>query len=223
MISLCIATRKRPEVFKQMCLSVIETASNPDDVEIVSYHDNDDSSVYEYMGNHKEVMGERTDPHRAANACQKIATGPIYMFGADDVMFDERYPNWDKFVKEAFDKFPDKILFVYPNNHRQRSAFGMMGFLHKNWIDTVGYFLPPDLPRRGDCWINDVARRLNRMFYTNNMGVRDLMIREDETHREYGELCEKTDCLRRYKSGKMAARRARDVKLLQNFIDNFNS
>ena len=157
MISIILPTRGRPEFFKRMCLSVLDNASEPNDIEFVSYRDNDDPSIYEYFGNHKEVSGNRINHSQTFNECYKIAVGPIYMFATDDMVFYTK--EWDKHVKEAFDQSVDKIIFVYANNKYTRSSFGTVGFLHKNWIDTVGYFTPPYFAAwYTDHWINDVAK-----------------------------------------------------------------
>ena len=111
MISICTPTRGRPESFKKMCLSVLENATEPDDIEFIVYRDDDDESVYEYIGNHKEIVGERIIQSQMYNECYKIATGSIYMFLPDDMLFCTK--DWDTYVKEAFDKSVDKIIFVY--------------------------------------------------------------------------------------------------------------
>src|SRR3989344_4010932 len=120
MISICLPTRGRPESFKKMCLSVLENAAEPDDIEFISYHDKDDTSIYEYVGNHKEIIGERIIQSAMFNECHKIATGPIYMFMVDDMIFDTK--GWDKSVKEVFDRSSDKIIFVFPSDGIGRHA-----------------------------------------------------------------------------------------------------
>ncbi len=177
MISLCITSRGRPELFKRMCLSVLDNASDPNDIEFVTYRDNDDPSIYEYFGNHKEVISDRIIQSQMYNECYKIAIGPIYMFAADDVVFYTK--EWDKYVKEAFDKSADKIIFVYPNDKFARSSFGTCGFLHKNWIDTVGYFTPPYFTAWYiDHWINDVAAKINRRVFLRLVVIREIGVEE---------------------------------------------
>ena len=141
MISICLPTRGRPEAFKRMCQSALTLATNPNDIEFVSYHDNDDPAVYEYIGNHKEVFGARIIQSNMYNFCYKVATGPICAFIPDDCVFYTQ--GWDEIIRGIFDASGDKILFVHPNDKYHRSRFGALGFLHKNWIDTVGYFIPP--------------------------------------------------------------------------------
>ena len=219
MISICIPTRKRPEVFKQACSSVLATAEKPDEIEFVSYQDDDDDSVYEHIGNFKHIVGPRVGPHISANECQKAATGDIYMFMPDDMLIEDF--GWDTKVKEAYDLYPDKILFVHFNDHRRRSSFGNLGCLHKNWIDVVGYGMRPDIFRRGDCWINDVSRKLERRFFIRSIGVKNIDIREDETHKDFIAKSESSKCVEIYKSEAMYLEREKDVQLLQNFINNF--
>ena len=216
MISICTPTRGRPESFKKMCLSVLENASNLNDIEFVVYRDNDDESAYEYVGNHKEIRGERLYADPTYNMCQKVATGPIYMFVPDDIIFETK--DWDEQVKNVFDKFADKIIAVYFDNGTG-FAFGV-GCLHKNWIDTVGYFLNPDLCRRGDVWISRIAKNLNRRVFLRRVVYKDQNITEDQTHAEYLMEYERTNCYEQYH--KMRPIRSRDQALLQTFIDNYN-
>ncbi len=228
MISLCITSRGRPELFKRMCLSVLDNASDPNDIEFVTYRDNDDPSIYEYFGNHKEVISDRIIQSQMYNECYKIAIGPIYMFAADDVVFYTK--EWDKYVKEAFDKSADKIIFVYPNDQYYRSGFGQVGFLHKNWTDTVGYFFPPYFAAQyADNWINDIAAKINRKVFLRPVIVKHLGINEDrthivdKTHIEYMKKGRKINCKVIYRSEEKEAERTRDAKLLQNFINNFKT
>lgn len=221
MISFCVPTRNRPDIFKAMCLSVLNTVTNPNDIEFVVYRDDDDESIYEYVGNYKEVRGKRIYPGTSINECQKVATGPIYLSVPDDVVFENK--GWDEKVNDAFDKSADKIIFVYFNDHYLRSNFGSIGCVHKNWVDAVGYFLSPDLCRGNDIWINEVGRSINRMVYINGVGYKDLRILEDQTHIEYLAEDERSNCTERYNSESMKVARSRDAQLLQNFIDNFKS
>ena len=80
MISICIPARGRPTIFKRFWDSVLDNASHPDNIEVISYHDNDDPSVYEYRGNHVEIIADRqrTPLSNTINECVKLAKGPIY-------------------------------------------------------------------------------------------------------------------------------------------------
>lgn len=222
MISLCFATRGRSEIFKQMCLSALETADEPNDVEFVSYHDHDDLSVYEYVGNHKEVFGERMSIILAANESQKIAEGPIYMYGADDMIFKTK--GWDIKVKEVFKEYPDKVVLVCPDNDNWKVwKFGVTGFIHKNWIQTLGHFLNPHPDAQSaDQWLNEVAGLIDRRVHLPDVVVEHINIR-DEVHKEKNRRGRAEQYTKRYYLPEMAELRKKEAELLQKFIKNFKS
>jgi hypothetical protein len=197
---------------------MLETAANPENIEFVSYHDHDDVSPYEYIGNHKEIIGPRIGPS-SANECQKIASGPIYMFIGDDILF-ETY-GWDTKVEAAFDAVPDKIALVFFNEEGAKDPqFACIGCLHKNWIDTVGYLFKSDIIRSGDRWINDIAHHLNRKVYLNDVHIKNTDIR-DVTRSEYVARAHASGHAEYYKTLKKT--RNQDIELLRRFIKNFKS
>ena len=70
------------------------------------------------------------------------------MHCGDDLTFDT--PGWDGVVREAFEQTPDKILFAYGNDLGPHGeTFGTHGFVHRRWVETLGYFVPPLSPRTG--------------------------------------------------------------------------
>lgn len=221
MISICISTRNRPEIFKQMCLSALEMAFEPDGIEFVSYHDKDDTAVYEYMGNHKEVVGDRIGVILGNNASQKMATGTIYMYGADDMIFKTK--GWDIKVKEVFDRYPDKIVLVCPDNDNWRIwKFGVTGFVHQNWIDTLGHFLNPHPDAQSaDRWLNEVAVALSRRVHLTDVIVEHINIR-DQVHKEKNHRGREQQYTKRYYLPEMAEMRKKEIELLNKFILNFN-
>lgn len=220
MISICLPTRGRPESFKQMCLSALENAFEPNDIEFVSYHDKDDDSVYEYVGNHKEVVGERMLQSATFNECQKIAKGPIFMFMVDDMVFETK--GWDTIVRETFEASNDKILFAYPNDGiGHHAGFGVVGFMHKNWIDTVGYFLPPYFAaQRADNWINALAGRIGRRVCLEHVSLKHTSLFEDKSPAEKEKM---NNAKRIYYSKERHDERERDAMRLQSFIDNYKT
>jgi len=225
MISLCFATRGRPEIYKQMCQSALDLADNPDNIEFISYHDNDDLSVYEYIGHHKEVIGPGSGENKLniiqmANECQKIATGPIYMFGADDIVFLTK--GWDKRVLEEFEKFEDKIALVCPDSIDWGIwKYGTMGFLHKNWIDATGYFLCPiDGAQVGDRWLNDVAMGINRRVHMLDVKTHHNNVR-DHVHRRKNRQGRNEQWTKKYWLPKVVEVRERDIRVLKEYIENF--
>jgi hypothetical protein len=143
MISICVPSRKRSGAFYNMCSSALDMAYDKSNIEFVVFRDLDDVVLYNYIGNTKEVRGTRTARiFQMWNECHRSATGPIYMFMADDFVFNSK--DWDKEVVDEFDKIEDKILLLSVDNGPlwYKYGFSGLGFLHKNWTDTLGYLFP---------------------------------------------------------------------------------
>lgn len=218
-ISICVATRKRPDMFKRMCESVLSLADNPDNIEFLICRDKDDDSIYEYPGNCKVFVDDRTAVDFRLNEAWKSASGNIYGFNADDILFETK--GWDTMVINKFNEYPDKIVYVYPNNHYARSLFGIIGFVHKNWTDTVGYFIKPDFSRRADCWLNALSKNIGRKGYINSFGIKNINILDDEVHREYIESAEEVGDVKKYHSKEMRNQRIKDAKKLNDCINTY--
>ena len=95
------------------------------------------------------------------------------------------------------------------------------GFVHKNWVNTIGYFLPPYFSSdKNDVWLTDVARRTGRLckidIFTEHLhpsvGKHDW----DETHNERLERGRRDDVHVLYRSKQ--DERNRDAQKLKDFI-----
>jgi len=180
MISFLCPTRGRPENVSTLMRSALETASNPRDLEFVFYVDKDDKHTYQRLvsnplfivtvpdGKEHEVQtrwvgGERIVLSQMWNECYKVATGPFYYHMGDDNVFQT--DGWDTQLLEAFEKYPDRILFAHGKDGSPHDAtgFGTHGVIHKNWVETVGYFVPPYFSSDyNDTWLNEVSRAIGR-------------------------------------------------------------
>ena len=89
------------------------------------------------------------------------------MHCGDDIVF--RTKGWDTEVVDALNMYPGKIAFVWCNDYappNDRSDFGTHGFVHRNWTDVVGRFVPPYFVSDfNDTWFNDVADALGVRVY----------------------------------------------------------
>ena len=159
-------------------------ADEPDSVEVVFYIDNDDLPSVEaaewlrnnaVLGVVHYVVGDRIVLSKMWNRCYEESSKEILMHCGDDIVF--RSQHWDTLVKEEFEKVPDKILFVYGRDGitPDEEEFGTHGFIHRNWVETVGYFVPPYFNYGlNDEWLVEVATGLNRKkfipeLYTEHM------------------------------------------------------
>jgi 2-polyprenyl-3-methyl-5-hydroxy-6-metoxy-1,4-benzoquinol methylase len=160
MISILAPTRGRPANMKKVVESARATATN---FEFVFYIDSDDTpskDMADTLGV-KYVVGERIVLSQMWNEAYKVAVGDIIMHGGDDLIF--RTNGWDSAIENELKNVPDKILFVYCDDGYTKTEFGTHGFVHRNWIDVVGYFVPPYFSSDyNDTWLNDVADMIGR-------------------------------------------------------------
>ena len=169
MISLLLPTRQRPSQLARLVESVNATATDPSRIELVTYTDDDDPSydALELDIHWVRVRGPRLHDGLVNlsvkwNECHAVAQGDIYMHCGDDIIF--RTTGWDDVVRQAFDNVPDKILFAFGRDgYQDGNNFGTHGFIHRNWIEAVGYLFPPlFVGDWNDTFLNDVSKRLNR-------------------------------------------------------------
>lgn len=163
MISVLLPSRGRPHNVQRLYNSLKSTTIGK--WEMVVRLDTDDPSRDEYP-NHPEIMyvlGVRITLSQYWNECAEKASGDILMQCGDDIIF--RTPGWDIPVKNEFEKYPDRIVLVFgddgdPNKGKN---FGTHPFVHRNWVNTLGYFVPPYFSSDfTDTWLNDLADRIGR-------------------------------------------------------------
>lgn len=175
-ISLLLPTRQRPDNLLRFYESAMSTAEDPDSVEVVCYIDEDDNS-YDHIEfpNLVKVRGNRKHDDIVNlsvmwNKCWNEATGDIFGHMGDDIVF--RTIGWDTAVREAINARPGKIAFVWCNDYSDesnRNDFGTHGFVHRNWTDVIGRFVPPYFASDyNDTWFNDVSRELNVQTYLHH-------------------------------------------------------
>lgn len=167
MISILLPSRGRPENIKRMTTSALETADDPDDIEFIIRLDDDDPTLPQIIDNPPPhtalITGSRIVLSEYWNECYDGADGDILMHAGDDIIF--RTDGWDTKVKEVFDYYEDKIVFVYGNDGSgvHDGKFGTHGFIHRRWAEAVGYFVPPYFSSDfNDTWLNDVAKMIGR-------------------------------------------------------------
>ena len=206
MISIVAPTRKRPANVKRLLESLRDTSTHFP--EVIFYVDDDDQHTQNEIdaivmgsqlpnGSHvKFVIGPRITMSDCWNHAAVSATGDILMVGADDLVF--RTKGWDEIVQQGFDTHPDKIIYAFGDDGVCGRQHGTHGFVHRRWINTVGYFVPSGFGcDYVDTWLNDVARMIDRMFpvpiLTEHMHFLWGKAEQDETHTERLARAQQTD------------------------------
>ena len=230
-ISVLVPTRNRPIQLKKLIISVYETAFDPDNIEMCFYINEDEKTVsvevIESLGykNIKFKCGERVIMGDLWNKAMELATADILMLGNDDFIFRSR--DWDRYILEVFEKYEDKILYVYGKNGNPQQKSGTYGFLHRNWVNTVGYFTPPYFVSDGvDGWLNEVSLSLGRRVFVPEVFIEHMhfTLGKSAMDSTYAERI--ADGVREREAGKRpyeekAPERLDNIRRLQEFIDNY--
>lgn len=218
MISIVFPTRGRPDNIRRLFQSVQNTASVKPDIVLYIDADDEASVLVARELSLSYFQGPRQMLAQSYNAAMKLAQGDIIMFGADDIVFREK--DWDIKVEAEFAKFNDRIAFVYGNDGGRSDELGTHGFLHRNWINTVGYLLPPYFETwYVDNWITDVARALERRIYLPYVIAEHMhpcwgKAPNDSTYAE----AEKKQSADTARWGSLIGKRNEDVEKLREFI-----
>ncbi len=170
MISILLPTRNRPANVTRLIESARKTAAGR--FEFIICVDNDDPT-------RDQVLAQVTDDVRVLvtarqmlskywNECATVARFDILMQCGDDIIF--RTEGWDREVIYTFDQIPDKIALVHGEDGIQHANIATHGFLHRRWMETVGYFVPPYFASDyNDLWLSEVADALGRRVYLPNI------------------------------------------------------
>lgn len=232
-ISLLCPTRKRPAQMERLWMSVLDTALDCANIELIFYIDKDDKDSKEkyqdlklrYEGQIFAVVGERDRIlSKMWNRCHEIATGEILHHCGDDIVFAST--NWDFHVRQAFEECPDRILFVYGKDGVQNERLGTHGFIHQNWVKTVGYFVPPYFSCwYNDTWLTNVSKRIDRARYIPEIYTRHIRsVRQgavnDDTYKDRQKMGREDHMKELWKS--MEPKRLEDACKLMKFIQEFD-
>jgi len=211
-----------------MVMSCINTTNNGSPrVEVVARFDDDDE---ESADNARKlgvtvIVGPRLrEMTRYWNECFDVCHGDIVCQANDDMRFIT--DGWNAMVEEAFSEVPDKILLVHGRDVMGHQAnFGPHAFLHRRWIQALGYFIPPYFCSDfGDAWINELSDRIGRRRYVPfdiehrhfSHGFPEM---EDETTLDRLKRHEEDDPDSIYYSQEKMAERARDAQKLAKLMD----
>ena len=242
MISILTPSRGRPALAKRMYDSAKATAKKPETLQILFYLNEDDPFVEEYkkiLPAHSLTIGpDQSTSYSWNNELLPKATNDIIFLAGDDVRFQT--PDWDQTILNVFEQYEDKICMVVPwcgkptdlkkelsdqpiINVPRGIKLGSPHFaLHKNWIDTLGYFLPPWFWHwYVDTYNQKIANELGRLVFIPHTLVLAKKVFDDTGYRvrNFLNINKRDD----YVWSKIQGRHLEaDVHALKTFIDTFN-
>jgi len=221
--------------------SANETAAKPLALQIVFYIDNDDKESLDKLRQMVEeektihgslsqriecVLGERLLMGSDMwNIAYEKAIGDIVWLGGDDNIF--RTDGWDEIVRKTFNKIPDKIAYVYGSDGLRADDLGTHGFVHRNWVNAVGFFTPPRFVfYKSDLWLTKVASDIKRKYFLKDDFLIDHMhytkgrSPRDDTYRERMSMFKSGQGGVPYKQH-LSQSRGEAVQKLTQFIANY--
>lgn len=218
MISILTPSRSRPELAKRMMQSAFKSAGC--EIDIMFYLNADDPLLKDYLSflsPHQYIIGPNQSTCYSWNLMAENATFDILFLVGDDAQFDCN--DWGVKVINAFSQYPDRIACVYPRAPSVGKKKNPHFCLHKNWINAVGYFLPPVFYHwYVDTWIREVAVSIGRFHLISDfeMPIENI---KDEVNRSYHHswMRERDDWV----WDKTAHYRDADVRQLRDFIANY--
>lgn len=175
--SIICPTRKRPLSIVRLLKSLRDTSDDLANVEVLFYVDLDDTitqgAIPNILSTNKDIstkwiIGPRILLCQMSNELSKLASGEILFLCGDDVVFETK--GWDFEVTKEFEKVKDKVLLVYGKDGIQNEKLATHFFVHRVWLETLGYIVPPLFGGDyADNWAMSVAINLNRLVYKENL------------------------------------------------------
>ena len=206
MISLCVPSRGRPERAKLMRESAMDTAKDPDNLEILWYLNADDKSLKRYQTYFwpNVEIGPHQSTSMSWNKLAYKATQPIVALMGDDVLFQSQ--DWDLEIKKEYDLASDPMLMVVPYTGRPRNYTTNQKAakekyvvpvnekinaphyaVSREWVKYFGYLCSPMFWHfYVDTYTQILASRVGRCIYRPNIVWRTKKL-EDTTTQEVRE------------------------------------
>jgi hypothetical protein len=182
-----------------MVKTLFNTVSDKKNVEILFYLNDDDEQLHLY----KELLDPRyyvVGPNQSTclswNQLAYQAKGDIVMLAGDDIQFQT--PHWDIIVNSVFDQYEDKICMVVPWDgngkgkgveHSHKTYPVIVGdepigaphfFVHKNWVNALGYMAPPFFWHwYVDTYTQKLSRKLKRCILLPHVVVKAKKVFDD--------------------------------------------
>jgi hypothetical protein len=232
-ISVLVASRKRPELLKQMFYRCMSMTKFQKEVEWIVRIDDDDVESHNICSEIKKDNSVKDQFHfitgpimknimQLHSDCYNTMRSDIFMLSGDDIAF-QTY-GWDEIVLNEFEKYDDKIVLVYGNDGHQHEKIAVTPFLHRNWIKSIGgeNLLICDRPS-ADRWLTDVSILINRKVYLPEVKFSHLweQYNNDETSNNRKNQRNSKVLHKKYYARNMRKDRQREMFLLKEFIENF--
>ncbi len=212
-IALLLPTRNRLNKFLTFLTSVLATTKNITNVSIILGVDEDDPAFEKYkrIANNLEFIEffsfpKDTFKHGGLsiywNSMVKKIDHEILAMVGDDMIFKTN--DWDEKIINTFKDKKDNIHLVFCNDgmrgpgnkYENAPPFPVNSFLHRDYIDTVGWYVQ-DIEPKGfqDTYLDKIFDILGRKIYYHDIIIKHMHFSE------YGNRDATTDTLEKDREG----------------------
>lgn len=197
-IALMCPTRNRMNKLLTLISSLIVTIKNPNNVILVLGVDEDDPALEHYtylqrnlrfieivkFQNNGKFLGLSTMWNKMAQCFP--STVDVFAMIGDDMVFMTK--DWDENIIQEFQNGPkDNIMMVHCNDgmrgkgnkYENVSPLPVNFFVHKNYVNTVGYFVEPYIENiHQDTWCQYIFSKVKRVKYKHDILIKHLHVSE---------------------------------------------
>lgn len=171
MISLCIATRGRPELLKETVRATAKNATRPDTRIVIALDKDDPTSTGAAAAELSEELGDgvivsivdREDSLGAKyNRAQRACRADVYVVGCDDTVIST--PGWDDIFTQASKEFTDGAFLLYFGENISKASFLPGIAISHRLVELVGFFMQPHTPFWWhDTWADEIGHMIGRI------------------------------------------------------------
>jgi len=167
MISLLLPTRGRPDLVARLFKSICQTASLPEQLEVIVYADEDDPSSHEIGSDSftvKTLIGPTLSMGECNTRCLEEALGEIIILANDDMVI--RTLGWDKSIINLHRKLEHGIYLAYPNDLDKKGGLCTFPILSRRLCALLGSPYPKQYAGGFIDWhLHDIFIRLEKKGY----------------------------------------------------------
>ena len=180
-ITICCPTRSRPKLAQRMAITALETADDPDQINIKFYLNDDDPYLQEYKTilQNYDIGGDQSTVF-SWNQIAETNNSDLYMLAGDDIQFLTE--GWDSKFMQCFIKYPDGIFMISFNNGIDQLKTSPHPVVTQQWRKALGWYFPFMFHHwHVDTYSRDLAESINRYVFFNDITIKAKKITKDPT------------------------------------------
>lgn len=183
-VSILVPSRERLNLKLTLISSIITSAENINDIEIVFGIDDDDPTKFVVEKIARAIPcvkivniqnnGKFIGINKIWNILAANTQSEIFGYIGDDMIFQT--PEWDKMIKEEFNELncpKDNIKLVHCyDGHRTQDEISVNAFIHRKYYEVMGYFCREEfLINWSDQWMYQTFKAFNRVKYRPDIHI----------------------------------------------------